>query len=49
MIVEDNQDWFIVKNVFDDSIIGPFEDREDAENWLRSNNQEETLQNEIAD
>lgn len=34
MAVEDNGSWYVVKNVFDDNIVGPFDSREDAEYWM---------------
>lgn len=37
MIVEDNGAYYIVRSVFIDDIIGPFDNEEDAEKWLREN------------
>lgn len=35
MIVEDNGAWYVVQSVFNDNVVGPFDNREDAERWLR--------------
>jgi hypothetical protein len=35
LIVEDNDQFYVVKSVFNDNIIGPFETKEDAERWLQ--------------
>lgn len=37
MIVEDNGAYYIVRSVFIDDIIGPFDNEEDAEKWLQEN------------
>lgn len=36
LIVEDNDQFYIVKSVFRDDIIGPFETKEDAERYISS-------------
>jgi hypothetical protein len=40
LIVEDNDQFYIVKSVFQDKVIGPFETREEAENYLNGGSQE---------
>jgi len=35
VIVEDNGAYYIVRNVFVDDIIGPFDNIEDATKWLQ--------------
>lgn len=40
MIIEDNDVFYIVKSVFKDEVIGPFETREEAENYLNGGSQE---------
>lgn len=41
MIVEDSGAYYIVRSVFNNEIIGPFDNEEDAEKWLqeRGNNE----------
>jgi|688.fasta_scaffold106305_8 hypothetical protein len=34
LIVEDNDQFYIVKSVFQDKVIGPFETKEEAERYL---------------
>jgi hypothetical protein len=34
LIVEDNDQFYIVKSVFKDDVIGPFETKEEAERYL---------------
>lgn len=42
MIVEDNGAYYIVRSVFIDDIIGPFDNEQEAEKWLqeRDNNED---------
>lgn len=35
MIVEDNGAYYVVKSVFTNKIIGPFDTKEDAERWIQ--------------
>lgn len=35
MIIEDNGAWYVVTSVFQDKVIGPFDNKEEAENYLR--------------
>lgn len=41
MIVEDNGAYYIVKSVFEDKVIGPFDNKEDAEHWVNCYRQAE--------
>lgn len=34
MIVEDNGAYYIIKSVFEDKVIGPFDNKEDAKRWV---------------
>lgn len=34
MIVEDNGAWYVVTSVFNDKVVGPFDNKEEAEHWL---------------
>lgn len=43
MIVEDNGAYYIVKSVFEDKVIGPFDNKEDAERWVSAYRQAEFL------
>lgn len=38
MIVEDNGAYYVVKSVFTNKIIGPFDTKEDAEHWVNCYN-----------
>lgn len=40
MVIEDNGAWYVVTSVFQDKIIGPFDNKEDAERWLSRYRQE---------
>lgn len=37
MIIEDDGAYYVVRSVFLDDIIGPFETKEDAESWITTN------------
>lgn len=43
MIVEDNDSYYIVKSVFQDKLIGPFDTKEEAERWVSAYRQAEYL------
>ena len=48
LIVEDNDQFYIVKSVFKDELIGPFETKEDAQCYLRAYRHAEFLiENEV--
>lgn len=43
MIIEDKDAYYIVKSVFEDKVIGPFDNKEDAERWVSAYRHAETL------
>jgi hypothetical protein len=43
LIVEDNEQYYIIKSVFQDKLIGPFNTKEEAERWVSAYRQAELL------
>jgi hypothetical protein len=43
LVVEDNDQFYIVKSVFQDKVIGPFETKEEAERWVSAYRHAELL------